>query len=183
MDNGGAKLDDGSARAGGLIASSEVADVERDAASSSDGNVVEFGIGLHRKSSLRVSSGANAGRRRSVNLRGTSKADGEVKRRSASFGKSLSSLDEDGLPPPEAAAADSSWGDAFGAISEDLFRTDDLDADAEGLGGFDMGDVADAVASAGTPDGFGEFGDEEPAEEQPQPKGFSRKTSVYGGFG
>jgi len=163
-----------------VASEADMADLEKEVAEGSEEKVVEFGIGLHRKSSLRV--GPGAARKRSVNLRGKTTDDGEMKRRGSGLGKSLASLDEDGLPPPDA------WNDAFGAISEDLFRSDDLDAigeeGAEGLGGFDMGDVADAVPDGATPDDFGGFGDEEPAEEQ-QPKtgGFARKKSVYGGFG
>lgn len=63
-----------------------------------DKNRITFGVGLHKKSSIRVSDGLR--RRGTVNLKGKSGA--EVKRRSSTYGNTFASF---GAPAPAAAVA------------------------------------------------------------------------------
>lgn len=66
-------------------------------AADTDKNRITFGVGLHKKSSIRVSDGLR--RKGTVNLKGKSGA--EVKRRSSTYGNTFASF---GAPMPPAAA-------------------------------------------------------------------------------
>eukprot|EP00037_Helgoeca_nana_P017831 m.169511 g.169511 ORF g.169511 m.169511 type:complete len:352 (+) comp24167_c0_seq1:46-1101(+) len=111
-----------------------------------DKNRITFGVGLHKKSSIRVSDGLR--RRGTVNLKGKSGA--EVKRRSSTYGNTFASF---GAPAPAAAVASPSRptlddglpdvDDAFldiddNEFDDDIFGQDDMLGDDDERGdGFD----------------------------------------------
>eukprot|EP00035_Acanthoeca_spectabilis_P019442 m.423385 g.423385 ORF g.423385 m.423385 type:complete len:307 (+) comp16855_c0_seq7:2299-3219(+) len=110
-------------------------------AADTDKNRITFGVGLHKKSSIRVSDGLR--RKGTVNLKGKSGA--EVKRRSSTYGNTFASF---GAPMPPAAAPESAAvtspltdeDDLLDGIDDDVFGQEDI-LDEEGAEGFGDDDL------------------------------------------
>eukprot|EP00038_Savillea_parva_P016420 m.16825 g.16825 ORF g.16825 m.16825 type:complete len:337 (+) comp3427_c0_seq2:32-1042(+) len=115
-------------------------------------NKITFGVGLHKKSSIRVSDGLR--RKGTVNLKGKSSA--EVKRRSSTYGGTFASLlpptgaavnvdaDEDELPLDAASMSPHSEGDEddlLAGIEEDIFGQDDVLGEDDERGMSNMDDL------------------------------------------
>eukprot|EP00041_Stephanoeca_diplocostata_P008048 m.115631 g.115631 ORF g.115631 m.115631 type:complete len:338 (+) comp17149_c0_seq1:240-1253(+) len=98
-------------------------------------NVITFGVGLRRKSSLKVSGGLR--RKGTVNLKGAT--SGEVKRRSSTYGNTFASF---GAPMPgtaahEAVPASAVRGDdLFDDIDDDIFGNVDSIEEGDDLNSF-----------------------------------------------
>jgi hypothetical protein len=93
-------------------------------AGTEDANAITFGIGLRKKSSIRVSDGLR--RKGTVNLKGKSGA--EVKRRSSSYGNTFASL-ASATEPAVSMLSDEleSFGDDdLDGIEDDIFDQEDV---------------------------------------------------------